>query len=109
MHNSTDDPSILKELARAEAAFEKGDAAKARVAARRAVGIAITEWIRRSDKRNYPNDAMRQMRLFLSEEKLPLEVHNAVERLQARIDHAFKSPSSDPIHDAIIIINYLFT
>ncbi len=107
MHFRTDDPQLLRELSRAEQAFTTGNIAQARVASRRAVGIAITEWARRGNRTDYPSDAMRQLHMFAGEPGLPGEVRACADRLRSRIGSDFTSPSTDPVGDAITIINYL--
>jgi hypothetical protein len=98
---------IEAELARGREAERFGNAGKVRTAARRAVGIAVTEYQRRLGNEGYSGDFMRQVRGLAEDQKLPAEVREAATRLQTRISQEFRSPSLQPLADATVIIDFI--
>ena len=98
---------IALELDRAKQAIAIGNAGKARTAARRAVGIAVTEYQRRHPLKKYGSDFMRQIRGIAEDGALPSEIREAAARLQSRITQDFTSDSTDPLADAAVIIAYI--
>ena len=98
---------IALELSRAEQAIAAGNAGRARTAARRAVGIAATEYQRIHPDKQYGKDFMRQVRGIAEDDSLPREVREAAARLQSRISQDFTSNSRDPLADATVIITFI--
>jgi hypothetical protein len=98
---------VKLELARASEAEESGNAGKARTSARRAVGSAISELQRCFPQQRYGGDTLQQLRSFADDATLPEEVQRAAFRLQSRISADFKSPSVNPIADAMTIIEFI--
>lgn len=98
---------IELELNRGRDAERIGNEGKMRTAARRAVGIAVTEYQRRFSPNRYGSDFMRQLRGIAEDASLPENVRQAAMRLQARITPEFKSPSRQPLVDAQVIIEFL--
>jgi hypothetical protein len=98
---------IALELSRARQAIATGNAGRTRTAARRAVGIAVTEYQRRYPQTKYGSDFMRQIGGIAEDGALPLEVREAAARLQSRISQDFTSDSTDPLSDATVIITFI--
>ncbi|MFA6469761.1 MAG: hypothetical protein WCW35_12740 [Bacteroidota bacterium] len=75
---------------------------RVRTTARRIVGIALQRYENRTDE-----DFLRLMHDALRNESLPEDVRSAIQRLAARIDENFSSPSIDPIADAMIVVGFV--
>lgn len=99
--------NVKRELTRAKEAELKGNAGKARTAARRAVGFALTELQNTIQGKYYGEDFMRQLRAFAEDTSLPDDVRNAAGRLQSRLASNFLSASEQPLADAAVIINFV--
>jgi HEPN domain-containing protein len=96
------------ELQRAREAVEVGNDGRARTAARRVAGNALTALKQRFPERNYGDDAVRQLRNLMDDVTVPLDVREAAERLQARITGQFTPAfSTDPVEDAVTILTYV--
>ncbi len=96
------------ELQRAREAKRIGNEGRVRTAARRAAGNAISALLLKYLSLNYGSDFMNQLRSMKEDEQVPREVRSAANRLQTRITQQFTSPfSTDPIEDALIIIEYV--
>jgi len=96
------------ELQRAREAVEVGNDGRARTAARRAAGNALTALKQRFPERNYGDDTVRQLRNLMDDVTVPLDVREAAERLQARITEQFTPAfSADPVEDAVTILTYV--
>jgi HEPN domain-containing protein len=96
------------DLQRAREALEVGINGKARAAARRAAGNALTALKQRFPERNYGDDVMRQLRNLMDDVTVPLDVREAAERLQAQITEQFPPAfSTDPVEDALTILKYV--
>jgi hypothetical protein len=95
------------ELNRGREAERIGNEGKVRTAARRAVGIAVTEYQRRLEAKRYGADVMRQLRGIAGDQSLPYDVREAATRLQTRISQEFTSPSRQPLADALVIIEFI--
>jgi HEPN domain-containing protein len=96
------------ELQRAREALEVGNDGRARTAARRAAGNALSVLKQRFQDRNYGDDVMRQLRNLMDDATVPADVREAAEHLQARVTERFTSAfSSDPVEDAATILNYV--
>ena len=97
---------IEVELNRGRDAERVGNEGKARTAARRAVGIAVTEYQQQCAVKRYGDDFMKQLRGIADDPSLPADVREAATRLQTRISQEFTSPSRQPLADAQVIIRY---
>ena len=98
---------VRLEMTRAEEALHGGNLGKARTSARRAVGIAVTEWQRKLPDRYYGPDFVRQLRALAQDLGIPGEVRDAADRLHARVSADFTSPSMNPVEDARVIISFV--
>jgi len=98
---------IETELDRGRAAEDLGNEGKSRTAARRAVGIAVTEFQKRQNAKHYGADVMKQLGGIAEDQSLPGEVRQAATRLQTRISSEFTSPSRQPLADARVIIDFI--
>lgn len=97
---------IELEFNRGREAERIGNTGKVRTAARRAVGIAATEFQRRLALQRYGDDVMKQLRGIAEDPSLPVDVREAAGRLQTRVSQEFTSPSRQPLADAEVIINF---
>jgi HEPN domain-containing protein len=96
------------ELQRARDALEVGNDGRARTAARRAAGNALTALKQRFQDRNYGDDVMRQLRNLMDDVTVPPDVREAAEHLQSRVTEQFTSAfSSDPVEDAMTVLKYV--
>lgn len=98
---------IELELNRGREAKRVGNDGKTRAAARRAVGIAVRAFQKRSGNKQYGDDSIGQLRGIAADQLLPGEVRDAATRLQARISQEFTSPSRHPLVDAMVIIDFI--
>lgn len=98
---------IQLELDRGREAERLGNEGRARTAARRAVGIAVTEYQKQTAARQYGADVMRQLRGISGDGSLPDDVRQASTRLLTRISQDFVSPSRQPLNDAQVIIDFI--
>lgn len=98
---------IALELDRGQQAKQTGNDGKARTAARRAAGIAVTQLQNRVPEKRYGADAMQQLRGIAEDLSLPEDVRQAATRLQARVSPDFTSPSQEPLADARVIIDFI--
>lgn len=99
---------IEKECATAEQASNAGNEGMVRLCARRAAGVAIQHWLERNPHPDWGLDTMNRLRNLQREESIPQNVREAAKRLTEKVTAQFTPPSStDPIHDARIIIDQL--
>jgi len=98
---------IELEFSRGRDAERTGNEGKARTAARRAVGVAVTEFQKRRAVKQYGNDAMQQLRGITEDNSLPDDVRKAATRLQTRVSQEFTSPSRQPLVDALVIVDFI--
>ena len=98
---------IEVEIDRGRKAERDGTGGKARTAARRAVGLAVTEFQQRRGGKQYGADVMTQLGGIAEDLSLPGEVRDAALRLHSRISQDFTSPSRQPLADATVIINFI--
>ena len=99
---------IDRELAAAQAALQSGNDGKARVCARRAVGIAAEAWLEQQSDRQWRGDAMEYLRQIQQEASFPLPIRQAAERLITPVPRQHEAPfTADPIGDARVIIAHL--
>lgn len=98
--------TVRLELQNAERSQSAGNPGRARVCARRAVGVAIAELLHEEGS-VAGADAMRALEGFLNRSSLPDEVAAAGLRLQARVRPDFTSASLDPVADAKTVIDYI--
>lgn len=97
---------IEVELNRGRDAERVGNEGRVRTAARRAVGIAVTEYQHQRAVKRYGDDFMKQLRGIADDPSLPANVRDAAMRLQTRISQEFTSLSRQPLADAQVIISY---
>jgi HEPN domain-containing protein len=96
------------EIQRARDALEVGNDGRARTAARRAAGNALTALRQRFPDRNYGDDVMRQLRNLMDDVTVPPDVREAAEHLQVRVTENFTTAFSfDPVEDAMTILSYV--
>jgi HEPN domain-containing protein len=99
---------IEKEFASAREALKIGNDGKARVCARRAAGQALTWFLTRFPKNNWGTDVLSQLLHLKDDSSFPQEVRDAAKRLTTKVSDRFNYPfSSDPIHDANLIIQHI--
>lgn len=99
---------IEKEFSAAREALKIGNDGKARVCARRAAGQAITWFLSKFPKKGWGTDAMSQLQSLKDDDSFPQEVRHAAERLTTKVSDRFNYQfSTDPIHDAQIIIQHI--
>ncbi|MGA7161870.1 MAG: hypothetical protein WBZ48_12760 [Bacteroidota bacterium] len=94
------------ELLRAK---ESSNPGRTRTAARRIAGIAIQELQKRGPGAAVQRDYISALRVFAKSEKPPEKVAAAAARLEARLSADFISPSTDPVGDAMIIVDFVRT
>lgn len=75
---------------------------RTRTTARRIAGIALQHFYHQSAE-----DFIRLIQSAIDDTSLPDNVHYALERLAARLDANFNSPSVDPISDAMIVVEFV--
>jgi len=97
---------VESELNRGREAERIGNQGRVRTAARRAVGIAVTEYQRTLPGKRYGDDVMKQLRGVAEDRAIPEDVREAATRLQTRLSQEFTSPSRQPLADALVIINF---
>lgn len=90
---------IETELARMRQGEHPG---RTRTIARRIAGIALQHFYKSPS-----DDFLRLLQTACVDDTLPNDVRSAVERLSARLDENFSSPSLDPIGDAHSIVNFV--
>lgn len=73
-----------------------------RTTARRIAGIALQQFYHQSS-----DDFITLIQTAVADPALPDNVHAALERLAARLDANFNSPSVDPISDATIVVEFV--
>jgi len=101
-------PQIQRELATAESALQTGNPGKARVCARRAVGLATEAWLEHHPDRQWRGDAMEYLRQIQDDSSFPASVREAAERLSTPVPKQHEAPfTADPIGDARLIIAHL--
>ena len=100
---------IELEMRRAREAQQKGNSGKARTSARRAVGLAVEELQKRFPDTSYGRDFITQLRSLAADPALPQAARDAADRLQARLMPDFQSRSLNPVEDAAIILEYIFS
>ncbi len=75
---------------------------RTRTTARRIAGIALQQFYHQSSE-----DFIKLIQSAIDDSALPEDIHSALERLAARLDANFNSPSVNPIDDAMIIVNFV--
>ncbi len=78
------------------------NAGRIRTTARRIAGIALKE-LYSSPSDNF----LQQLHSAVNDEALPDGIREAAERLAARLDANFSSPSIDPVGDAMLIVAHV--
>jgi hypothetical protein len=101
---------IVKEIQRAEAARAEGNEGRARVCARRAVGVALREAMQRVGAAHIPASALDLLRETKNLPDLSDRSRQAVERLVQKVDEGFSLPLNvDLIAEARLVIAELDT
>lgn len=77
---------------------------RTRTIARRVAGIALQQFYHQSSE-----DFIKLIQFAINDSALPENVQSALERLAARLDANFNSPSVDPINDAMIVVEFVKT
>ena len=100
---------VDQELARGDVAFRAGNAGKARVCARRAIGLVIDGlWIPPSHTAPWPRDTVQKLHRIHEDEAFSLDVRQAAQRLTTTVSQQNTMPfSTDPMADARFIIHDL--
>ena len=75
---------------------------RTRTTARRIAGIALQQFYNKPSE-----DFLRLLQNAANDDMLPGDVRFAVERLAARLDENFTSPSIDPVNDAMIVVEFV--
>lgn len=75
---------------------------RTRTIARRMAGIALQEYYKTSSV-----DYMKVLQSALTDESVPKSSREAIERLTARIEDDFTSPSVDPVNDALVVVDFV--
>ncbi len=98
---------IARELSEARKALDDGNAGKARVCGRRAVGKAFAQ-SRYSGGIIKAISSNESLKLISKMEELPADVRAAARRLSTSVADATSSPvSAEPISDALVIVRAL--
>ena len=99
---------VDQELARGDAAFSAGNAGKARVCARRAIGQAIDSfWTPTAHAAPWPADTLHKLHRIHEDESFSLEVREAAQRLTTKVTQQDTMPfPTDPMADARLIIRH---
>jgi len=96
-----------QELAAAEVAWKDGNDGKARVCARRAVGLVTEAWLAGLPEPLWRGDAMEHLRRIHQLEAFPVPVRQAAERLSTAVPRRDAAPfTTEPLADARVIIEY---
>ncbi|MBU6432180.1 MAG: hypothetical protein KJS98_02550 [Nitrospirae bacterium] len=99
---------IEQELAAAEAARQDRNDGKARVCARRAVGLAVEAWFAQLPIPRRRGDAMAHLRQIQQDGTFPLPIRQAAERLSTPVTRQHAAPfTTNPVADARLIIAHL--
>lgn len=75
---------------------------RTRTTARRIAGIALQHFYD-----NASDDFLRLIQRGIADGNLPVLVRSALERLGARLDAQFSSPSIDPVGDAMTVVDFV--
>ena len=75
---------------------------RTRTAARRIAGIALQQFFNKPT-----DDFLRLLQNAVNDPSLPSDVVAAIQRLTTRLDSDFKSPSVDPISDAMSVVEFV--
>jgi hypothetical protein len=102
MANWNDEIEI--ELMRARQSKNPG---RVRTSARRIAGIAIQEFLKVNTANPMKQDYLSALWVFMKLENIPVDAASAAARLVARLSPDFTSPSTDPIGDAMIIVQFV--
>jgi hypothetical protein len=98
---------IEQELAKAAVGLQEGNDGLARVCARRAVALGAQNQVQRGRPKQWPADAMDQLRTIQEEETFPMDVREAAQRLLTNRTQSNQAPfSTNPIADARLILTF---
>ncbi|NUN70392.1 MAG: hypothetical protein HUU02_11845 [Bacteroidetes bacterium] len=75
---------------------------RTRTIARRAAGMALQQLYGSTS-----GDLLAAVKQCADDPAIPDEVRSAAQRLSARLDTGFRSPSADPVGDAMLIISFV--
>jgi hypothetical protein len=75
---------------------------RTRTIARRIAGIALQQYFQ-----SFAGDFLAVLRTAAADETLPGDIREASERLMTRLDPNFISPSTDPVSDAMLIVDFV--
>ena len=92
---------IAAELLRAQQATKEHNNGRLRTCARRIAGIALMQRYAQS------KDFVALLRLAMNDTGVPEEVRLAAERLQSRLRPDFSSASTDPLGDALTVVEFV--
>jgi len=99
--------SIRVEIQRAREAERVGNEGRVRVSARRAAGIALEELARHLPSYATEGSMIDQLASIGNSDAVPESIRAAANRLAARVNKDFTSPSTNPIDDAMIVIEFV--
>ncbi|MDE3056655.1 MAG: hypothetical protein KGJ59_01680 [Bacteroidota bacterium] len=105
MKNWKNDISI--ELRRAKEAERVGNEGRLRTIARRIAGMALKQLKSQLPQLQLDSDYLSALYAVKKSGAVPQHVADAATRLVTRIAEDFKSPSKDPLGDAMIIVEYV--
>lgn len=95
------------ERRRADEAHGARQEGRLRTCARRIAGIALAEYRRQTSDAQTGDSFITLLHACALNDAAPEPVRAAAQRLEARIGADFSSPSSDPIGDAEIIVEFV--
>lgn len=98
---------IEKEIERARDAERRNNAGRARTCARRIAGIALRQIQNQFPQLQLSSDYITALHAVKKSDSVPARVAEAAARLQQRISENFTSPSTDPLGDALIIVEFV--
>ncbi len=98
---------IEREMERAREAERRGNAGRLRTCARRIAGIALKQMQQQFPQLQLSSDYLSALYAVKKSDSVPPHVAEAASRLQARLSENFTSPSSDPLADAMIIVEFV--
>lgn len=75
---------------------------RTRTIARRIAGIALQQYYQ-----DQTTDFLRLLHAAVNDDAVPQDIREAVERLSARLDANFSSPSLDPLADALSVVEFV--
>ena len=99
---------VEQELRKAAEGLQSGNDGLARVCARRAVAVAMHQWVAQQDRLASQGDAIHQLRTIQEHPTFPLSIKEAAQRLLTKVTDQERLPmTTNPITDARIILDHL--